>query len=381
MFVSSIDRPRQDHLSLVDKIIFMNWGLVLIILLIGGVGLLALYSAANGSMEPYAIRHVMRFSVGFIVMLFVALIDIRFWRNMAWPMYIVTFLLLIAVEVMGFVGMGAQRWINLGFMNLQPSEVMKMALVLILARYLARYDPSNITTLRTLWPVVLMIAIPTGMVAVQPDLGTSILIVAAGVAMLWLAGLKLWVFLSGALMAAIVCPIAWLFFLKDYQKRRVLTFLNPESDPLGAGYHVTQSKIALGSGGFDGKGFLEGSQSHLNFLPEKQTDFIFTLWAEEWGFIGGLFVLFLFLCLFGYGFLIGLRCRNQFARLLTLGLTMNIMFYVMINVGMVMGLLPIVGVPLPMVSYGGTALMVTMFSIGLILSASIHRDVKMTQLF
>ena len=381
MFVSSIDRPRQDHLSLIDKIIFMNWGLILIVLLIGGVGLLALYSAANGSMEPYAIRHVMRFSVGFVVMFFVALIDIRFWRNMAWPMYIITFLLLIAVEVMGFVGMGAKRWINLGFMNLQPSEVMKMALVLILARYLARYDPSNITSFRSLWPVVLLIGFPTALVAVQPDLGTSILIVAAGVAMLWLAGLKLWVFLSGTIMAAIACPVAWLFFLKDYQKRRILTFLNPESDPLGAGYHVTQSKIALGSGGFDGKGFLEGSQSHLNFLPEKQTDFIFTLWAEEWGFVGGLFVLFLFLCLFGYGFLIGLRCRNQFARLLTLGLTMNIMFYIMINVGMVMGLLPIVGVPLPMVSYGGTALMVTMFSIGLILSASIHRDVKMTQLF
>lgn len=365
------------ELSFSDKIFMTNWGLIFLILIIGGIGYIALYSAANGHIAPYAQQHMIRFAVGLVGMMITAYIDIRFWRMMAWPIYALVLMLLIIVEIKGHIGMGAQRWIDLGVIKLQPSELMKIALIMALSGYFYRLDSENVTSLRSLAISLIAIVIPVALVLRQPDLGTAFMLVTVGGAILFMAGVKWWLFAGGLIAGAAAIPVLWTF-LHDYQKNRVLTFLNPEADPLGTGYHVTQSKIALGSGGVHGKGFLNGTQSHLNFLPEKQTDFIFTLWAEEWGLVGSVFLLALFMATFTYGIVIALRCRNQFSRLLVMGLVINIALYVFINTAMVMGLIPIVGVPLPLVSYGGTAMLSTLFAYGLILSASIHRDTKMT---
>ncbi len=366
----------EERLTFGEKLHMLNIGFIFLVFLIFGVGFLSLYSAGGGNIHPWAFNHVIRFTIGFVGMLFVALLDIRFWRKMAYPFYLIVLFLLIAVEVKGYIGMGAQRWINLGFINLQPSELMKAALILALANYYCKRDPEHITNIPSLIVPALLILLPTALVLRQPDLGTAVMLVAVGVTILFLAGIRIWVFLLGGAAVVAACPIAWQF-LHDYQKQRVLTFLNPESDPLGSGYHVMQSKIALGSAGMSGKGFLQGTQSHLNFLPEKQTDFIFTLFAEEWGLLGGIVLLSLYLCIFLYGLLIAHRVRNQFGRLLVMGIVTNLFFYVFINVAMVMGLLPVVGVPLPLVSYGGTIMISTMFGFGLVLSASIHRDIRM----
>ncbi len=361
--------------SLLQRIKALNWGLVFLIVLVACVGFASLYSAAGASLSPWAIRQMTRFVVGIAGMFVIALIDIRWWFKLVWPAYFAGIGLLIIVEVMGHVGMGAQRWINLGFIQLQPSEVMKIAVVMALARYFHRMDTEAMRHLSTLIVPALIIVVPVALVMVQPDLGTALMIIMAGVAMVFMAGAPIWIFISGGVLAAASIPVAW-HFMHDYQKRRVMTFLNPESDPLGAGYHITQSKIALGSGGVRGKGFLEGSQSHLNFLPEKQTDFIFTLWAEEWGLFGGVVLLTLFAMIFLYGIHIALRCRSRFSRYLALGLMVNFSLYIFINIGMVMGLLPVVGVPLPLISYGGTSMLAALASFGLILSCSINRESK-----
>lgn len=358
----------------------LNWGLVFLISVIGGIGYTALYSAANGNIAPYASQHMLRFGVGMIGLLITAFIDIKFWRAVAWPIYGLVLLLLIIVELKGYIGMGAQRWIDLGFMKLQPSELMKIALIMALSSYFYRIDTHNVTSLHHLFIPVLAIIIPVVLVLRQPDLGTAFMLVTAGGAILFLAGVKWWLFAGGIAAGAAAIPVLWTF-LHDYQKNRVLTFLNPEADPLGTGYHVTQSKIALGSGGVHGKGFLNGTQSHLNFLPEKQTDFIFTLWAEEWGLVGCVLLLSLFMATFTYGIIIAFKCRSQFSKLLVMGLVINIALYVYINTAMVMGLIPIVGVPLPLVSYGGTAMLSTLFAYGLILSASVHRNTKTTRYY
>ena len=370
----------QSELTLLQKIQSLNWVLILLIMAVAGVGIAALYSAGGGSLSPWASKHMMRFALGFCGMLVIALIDIRWWYKLSWLIFTAGMGLLIAVEAMGHVGMGAQRWIDLGFMKLQPSEVMKIAVVMALARYFHTATPYDMRRLRFLIVPALMIAAPVALVLLQPDLGTSLMIVMAGVAMFFMAGAPLLLFIGGAVGVLGIIPIAWYFFLHDYQKSRVMTFLNPESDPLGAGYHITQSKIALGSGGIEGKGFLKGSQSHLNFLPEKQTDFIFTLWAEEWGLIGGLALLFIFGCIFAYCLWIAFRARQNYARLLVLGLCVNFSLYVFINIAMVMGLIPVVGAPLPLISYGGTSMLAALASFGLIMSASIHRDVKVSRL-
>ena len=365
----------KEYLTLTDKLILMNWGLVLLIIIIGGIGAGALYSAANGNIEPYASNHLIRFGIGIVGLLITAFIDIKFWRMMAWPIYGIVLLLLIIVEVKGYIGMGAQRWIDLGFIKLQPSELMKIALIMALSSYFYRIDSNHVTSFRHLALPILATIIPVALVLKQPDLGTAFMLTVVGGAILFLAGVRWWLFVGGLAAAGAAVPVLWTF-LHDYQKNRILTFLNPEADPLGTGYHVTQSKIALGSGGIHGKGFLNGTQSHLNFLPEKQTDFIFTLWAEEWGLIGSVLLLSLFMATFTYGIVIALKCRSQFSRLLVMGLVINIALYVFINTAMVMGLIPVVGVPLPLVSYGGTAMLSTLFAYGLILSASIHRDTK-----
>ena len=366
-----------DH-GFLYKIGQINWGLVLLICSIAGIGFVALYSAAGGNLSPWASKQMMRFAVGIVGMFIIALIDIKWWFRLVWPAYFLGLVLLIAVEIMGQVGMGAQRWINLGFMRLQPSEMMKIVVVMALARYFHSAAIEDVRRLFFLIVPALIIALPVSLVLLQPDLGTSLMIVMAGAAMFFMAGVSIWLFvIAGAAVAAAI-PIVW-HFMHDYQKQRVLTFLNPESDPLGAGYHITQSKIALGSGGISGRGFLEGTQSRLNFLPEKQTDFIFTLWAEEQGLFGGVLLLALFWMVFMYCLWIANRSRHNFGRYLALGLGVNFSLYVFINIAMVMGLIPVVGAPLPLISYGGTSMIAALIGFGLILSCSIHHDSKITR--
>ncbi len=356
-----------------QKLLRLNWELVLLIILTASIGFAMLYSAANGNLDPWASRQMSRFAVGLAMMLCVALIDIRLWLRTAYPIYALCLGLLAAVEIMGSIGMGAQRWLNLGFFQLQPSEVMKIAVILALARYFHGFDVDEAGRLRNLWIPVLIVVAPIALVLRQPDLGTAMTVAMVGGAMFWLGGARLWQFGVVAAGVAAAVPVAWQF-LHAYQKQRIFTFVSPESDPLGAGYHILQSKIALGSGGMFGKGFLEGTQSHLNFLPEKQTDFIFTMLAEEFGLIGGVGLIALYGLLIAYGIFIAFRCRSQFARLLAMGLTVNFFLYVFINIAMVMGILPVVGVPLPLISYGGTAMLTVLIGFGLIMSCWLHRD-------
>mgnify|MGYP006289659851 FL=1 len=366
---------RNPELTLGQKFLQVNWGLILLIAVLAAIGCVMLYSAADGSMTPWARRHAIRFAGGLVLLLVVAMFDIRFWFRWSYPIYLVGLLLLVAVEVMGVVGMGAQRWIQVGPLTLQPSEVMKVAIVMALARYFHGMSEEEIVRPTKLIGPLVLVALPTVLVLKQPDLGTSLILIMVSGALFFAAGVRLWKFGVVAALGAAAVPVAWQF-LHDYQKQRVLTFLNPESDPLGAGYHILQSKIALGAGGMFGKGLLEGSQSHLNFLPEKQTDFIFTMLAEEFGLIGGVALLVLYAIVILYGFAIALRARNQYGRLLAIGLTANLFLYVFINIAMVMGLIPVVGVPLPLVSYGGTAMLAIMISFGLVISVYVHRDIR-----
>jgi rod shape determining protein RodA len=360
--------------SLRQKLWQIQWFFVLLICVVACIGFAMLYSAANGNLDPWATRQMFRFGVGFVAMLIVALTDIRIWLRYAYFIYFLTLILLIGVEFGGTIGMGAQRWIDLGFINLQPSEVMKIAMILALARYFHGASVDDTGRFFYLMPAVFLIAIPTALVLRQPDLGTAVMLLIAGIALFWLAGVRLAVFTFMAIGTLLALPLAWQF-LHNYQRKRILTFLNPESDPLGGGYHIIQSKIALGSGGLFGKGFLQGSQSHLNFLPEKQTDFVFTMLAEEIGLVGGLGLILLYVILLIYGFAISLGCRNQFGRLIGLGVTVTFFLYVFINIAMVTGLIPVVGVPLPLISYGGTAMMTVLIGFGLLLGVHVHRDI------
>jgi|AGTN01.1.fsa_nt_gi rod shape-determining protein RodA len=357
-----------------DKIWQINWSLIAVLAAIASVGFLTLYSAAQGSLHPWAIKQMVRFAMGVGIMIVVALVDIRFWMRHAYSMYLVSVVLLVAVDVKGVIGMGAQRWIDLGFIQLQPSEIAKITVILALARYFHGATYQDVGRPLFLLPPLAMVLAPIGLVLKQPDLGTAMMVLMSSGAIFFMAGVRLWKFglvLAGGLGAI---PVAWQF-LHEYQQKRVLIFLNPDQDPLGAGYHITQSKIALGSGGLFGKGYMMGTQSRLNFLPEKQTDFIFTMFAEEWGMMGGLFLLALYVLLIGLGYAIALRCRSQFGRLVALGVTTTFFLYFFINTAMVMGLVPVVGVPLPLISYGGTAMLSLLFGWGLVMSAYIHRDV------
>ncbi len=369
---------RQPKMSLGRKLLELNWGLLFLLTLIAGCGLVMLYSAAGGSMEPWADRQAQRYGLAVCGLLVVAMVDVRFWFRMAYPIYFATLALLTLVEFFGSIGMGAQRWIDLGFIQLQPSEMMKVALILALARYFHGVAPEDIGRVTTLIPPTLLAVVPAGLVLMQPDLGTAGMLLLAALMLFFVAGVRLWMFGVVLALAAAAVPIGW-GFMHDYQRQRIETFLNPEIDPLGAGYHITQSKIALGSGGVWGKGYMLGSQSHLNFLPEKQTDFIFTMLAEEWGLIGALVLLGLYILLLGYGFAIAFRVRNHFGRLLAMGVTINLFLYVFINIAMVIGLIPVVGIPLPMISYGGTVMLSLMVAYGLVMSAYIHRDQRISR--
>lgn len=369
---------REDDLGLGEKLAKINWWLVFLVSCLCAVGTASLYSAAGGSFDPWASRHLMRFAAGIVGMLVITLMDIRWWYKLTWPLYFLGIILLLFVEIKGHVGMGAQRWIDLGFIKLQPSELMKIAVIMALARYFHGLSPEQVRRFSFLIIPALIVAAPVGLVLLQPDLGTGLMIVMAGAGMVFIAGAPLRLFIGSGILTLISIPVAWQF-LHDYQKQRVLTFLDPESDPLGAGYHITQSKIAIGSGGVEGKGFMQGTQSHLNFLPEKQTDFIFTLWAEEFGLFGGLSLLILILLIFVTGFGIALRCRHTYGRYLSLGLVLNFFLYVFINIAMVMGLIPVVGAPLPLMSYGGTSMLAALIGFGLMMSCNVHRHSKVTR--
>lgn len=361
------------------KILYFHWPLALLITAVASAGFLMLYSVAGGSMKQWAEPQLIRFGIGMMLMFIVAFIPIGFWRNVSLLAYVVGLALLLVVEFFGDVGMGAQRWIDLGFIRLQPSELMKICLVMVLATYYDWLDEDKVSHPQWLFIPLILIAIPMFLVLKQPDLGTAILLAAGAGVVMFVAGVSLWYF--GLVIASGVGLIATVIytkgtqyqFLKDYQYRRIETFLDPASDPLGAGYHITQSKIALGSGGVSGRGFMEGTQSRLNFLPEKHTDFIFTTLAEEFGFMGGITLLTLYVLIIVFCMLSAMRNKDRFAALMTIGIAATFFFYFAVNMLMVMGLAPVVGVPLPLVSYGGSAMMVLLGGFGLVQSAHIHR--------
>lgn len=369
---------RNPVMSLRQKIWQLNWGMMLLLSLVAGVGFAMLYSAANGSFHPWASAQMMRFGLGFCIMIGAALVDIRFWLRYAYAIYFVCLALLGAVEVMGDIGMGAQRWIDLGIVRLQPSEMMKVALILALARYFHGLSAEEIgRPVMLLVPAALAFA-PAALVMKQPDLGTAGMLLLGGGAVFFAAGVRLWKFALLLVVGLASGPVAW-GLLHDYQRDRVLTFLNPERDPLGAGYHTLQAIMGFGSGGVTGRGFMQGTQSQLNFLPEKHTDFIFTMLGEELGLVGGLVLLTLYFVVLMFSLNVSLQCRNQFGRLLAMGISMIFFFYIFINAAMVMGLLPVVGVPLPLVSYGGTSMLSLMFAFGLLMSVHIHRHLEISR--
>ncbi|MGD9617110.1 MAG: rod shape-determining protein RodA [Alphaproteobacteria bacterium] len=371
-------RIARRELTLADKFRGIQWGLLLLLGLIAGIGFAMLYSAASGDLDPWASRQMIRFASVLVTVIVVAIIDVTYLFRAAYWIYAAALMLVVAVDLRGIVGMGAQRWIGIGSFQLQPSEVMKIALVLALARYFHCLPPENSGRVRYLLVPALMIAVPVLLVLKQPDLGTAMMLLAAGGALLFLAGVPIWMFAAAGAGAVATAPLAW-SLLHGYQKSRLYTFLDPDRDPLGAGYHILQSKIALGSGGLFGKGFLQGTQSHLSFLPEKQTDFIFTMIAEEFGLVGGLTLLALYLVVLVYAFAIALGCRSRFGRLLGLGIATNFFLYAFINTAMVTGLIPVVGVPLPLISYGGTAMIAVLLGFGLLMNIGIHRDVRLSR--
>lgn len=364
------------HLSVFDKLYEINWGLVLLISIIAGIGIAMQYSVAGGSWDPWALKQLIRFVIGFIIMIVVAMVDVRVWMNVAYPFYAVSLLLLLGVELMGMAHLGAQRWITLGPLELQPSEPMKIAEILALAKFLHGQSVEDVSRPLRLMVPLAMIGMPAVLVALQPNLGTTIILVLDGCSLLFLAGLSWWWIVPTISAVGAAIPVAWRFVLHDYQKARVMTFMDPESDALGAGWNITQAKIAVGSGRAAGKGFLQGTQSRLNFLPEKQTDFIITNFAEEFGFVGCVALLILFATVIGYGVQTAVQARSQFGRLVAMGITLNFFFYIMINGMMVMGLIPVVGIPMPLISYGGTAMLAVMFGFGLLLSIQVHRQVE-----
>lgn len=364
--------PRLFH-----KLFQLNWGIIFLVFLISAIGWGLLVSAGGGDAHIWAFKQMIRFGMGLGIMFVIALTDLRWWLRFSYVFYGLSFLLLCAVEAMGFIGMGAQRWIDLYVLQLQPSELMKIALIMALARYF--HSQSQPISLSKLVPPLLLVLTPTLLVLKQPDLGTAMVLLMSGGALFFLAGISLWTFGAALIVAGASIPLLWTF-LHDYQKQRIFMFFDPSQDAHGAGYHITQSKIALGSGGFWGKGYMQGTQTYLNFVPEKQTDFIFTLLCEEWGFLGGsiLIVLYSFLILLCSR--VALTTQNDFGRYVVSGITMTFFLYMFINIAMVMGLLPVVGIPLPLVSYGGTAMLTLLMGFGFILNVGLHQTLKVPRL-
>ena len=367
---------RNQSMTIREKLYNISFSYVMFIVILAAIGIVMLYSAANGNWSPWAINQLIRFGMGFAVMIVLALTDIKLLLRYAYVFYFITLILLVVVEVAGHTGMGATRWINLGFIKLQPSEFMKIAMVLVLARYFHTSSLQSIESVRGIIPPLLTAIFPAFLIVLQPDLGTALMLIFTTAAMFFVVGVQIWKFVVVFIGGLITIPFAW-HFLHDYQQNRVLTFLNPERDPLGAGYHIIQSKIALGSGGVFGKGFLKGSQSHLNFLPEKHTDFIFTMLSEEFGLVGAVLVVILNILILAYSYSFALKSTSYFGKLLAIGLATNYFMYVFINIAMVLGLLPVVGIPLPLISYGGTVMLSIMASFGIILCVHINRNVPL----
>ncbi|MFC0203173.1 rod shape-determining protein RodA [Novosphingobium soli] len=346
------------------------WQMLVPLFALVSLGGAVLYSAAGGSLHPYALSHVLRFCIFLVMAAVISRVSRNLFRLAAYPVYGTILLLLVLVELIGAVGGGSQRWLNLGFMSLQPSELMKPAIVLVLARFYETLPHAMTASWRGLVPAGVLIGLPALFVMIQPDLGTALAICFGGAVTMFLAGLPLWWFLSAGAALMVIAPIAFFTLLHDYQRNRVLTFLDPESDPLGTGYHITQSKIAIGSGGIFGKGFGNGTQSHLQYLPEPHTDFVFATMSEEWGLMGGFFVLFVFTVVLSWGMGVARRAPDRFSSLLAAGMTATMFFYVMINLMMVMGLAPVVGIPLPFMSHGGTSMLTNMICLGTIMAVN-----------
>jgi rod shape-determining protein rodA len=364
------------NLTFREKLRHLNFTYFVLISLLAVAGVMMLYSAANGRWDGWAVNHALRFALGFAVMFAASMVDIKLFLRYAYPFYFATLALLIVVEVAGYTGMGATRWIDLKFIKLQPSELMKIALVMALAKYFHTSTLQSIETVRGIVPPLMMALVPAALIMAQPDLGTAMMLLFTTGVILFAVGVQVWKFVALGGMAAVLMPIGW-HFLHDYQKLRVLTFLDPERDPLGSGYHIMQSKIALGSGGVFGKGFLKGTQSHLNFLPEKHTDFIFTMLSEEFGLIGGVVIILVNMLILAYSYAFAMRTTSYFGKLLIIGLATNYFLYVFINIAMVLGLLPVVGVPLPLISYGGTVILSVCASFGVIMAVYINKDTNL----
>jgi rod shape determining protein RodA len=345
----------------------LPWRLIFLVAAIAMFGLVVLYSAAGGSAQPWAVKQAIVFLVFLVVAIGMSWMNETTIKSIAFPLYGIAMVLLIGVEALGFVSKGAQRWVELGPIKLQPSELMKPAIVLTLARFYELVPAGEIRRWRAVWPAFVLLGVPAVLILVQPDLGTCIVVVLCGITVMFLAGLPIWIFLVPAAAVAAVAPVAY-HLMHGYQRKRIDTFLNPDSDPLGAGYHIAQSKIAIGSGGIWGKGFLHGSQSHLDYLPEGHTDFVFATMAEEWGLVGGVLLILAFAMVIKWGMTVSVNARTRFGQLAAAGLSGTIFFYVAINLMMVMGLAPVVGVPLPLVSFGGSAVMTVMLCLGLLMA-------------
>ena len=377
MTASALTRPGQRE-RLPVKLGQIDWRLAGLIGIIAGVGAMMLYSVAGGSWEPWAAKHLLRFGACFLLMLMLSLVDLRVWMSLAYPVYALALFLLVCVELFGYTAMGATRWLNLGFTRIQPSEIMKVAIVLALARY---YHATSARDARFSFKLLIplaLIAVPTLLVAHQPDLGTAMLIALTGLAVMFMAGLSWKIIIAGVAAAAAAIPPFVMFVLHDYQRQRILTFLDPEKDPSGSGYHIMQSLIAMGSGGLLGKGFGLGTQSQLNFLPEKHTDFIFATVAEEFGFVGCFAVLLVYGGIVATSLRIASLSHSHFGRLAAAGVTATFALYILINGAMVMGLAPVVGVPMPLLSYGGTVMMTVMIGFGLVQCVKVHRYAELT---
>ena len=367
-------RSIQSSLSFRDKFVSIDYVLVFSILILGVISMFAMYSTDGGEFKYHTDCHILRFLVFFAMFFILSFVQIRFWHNTSYLIYITFLILLVGVKYFGLTSSGSQRWLNFYFMNLQPSELMKVGLILFLAKYYHRVSIENVNKLKFLFLPIFVLITPVLLVVMQPDLGTSLLIASGGIVVAWLAGVRVKFFAYSLLIFISLLPIA-ISFLKPYQKVRILTFLNPEKDPLGAGYQIIQSKIAIGSGGLFGKGFLNGSQSYLDYLPEKHTDFIFTLFSEEFGFVGSIFILLLYGLIISRIVRIGNMTRSNFGKLYCYSFATAFFIYVVVNMGMVLGLLPIVGSPLPIMSYGGSSMMAIMLGLGIAMSCKIYKDI------
>jgi len=363
---------QRSNISFKEKIFSLDYQLILLILLLGIISFFAMYSTERGNFEYYTKSHVYRFCVFFVVFIICSFFSTQFWHKSAYPFYFIVLILLVAVDFFGVTSSGSQRWINLFFFNLQPSELMKIGIIILLARYYNKIPSHDVNHIKHMILPMFILTIPVFLVVTQPDLGTALLLIVSGLAVIWLAGFRIKYFMFS--FATLICfmPIV-IAFLKPYQKSRILSFFNPERDPLGAGYQIIQSKIAVGSGGIFGKGFLQGSQSYLDYLPEKHTDFIFTLFSEEFGFIGSIVLLLTYALIIYRIIIIGVNVKNNFAKLYCFGFAASFFIYVSVNMSMVLGLLPIVGAPLPIMSYGGSSMLSMMIGLGIVMSCHINK--------